>query len=98
MTALAARSLPVGADRVGLRDATTVRLVLTGSGGGTWDVDLAADGGFDPAVAVRIVTDAVSFCRLAANRTVPDEIELHISGDADRAARVLAAVAALSLD
>ena len=42
MTALAARALPVGADRIGLRAATDVRLVLTGTGGGTWDVTLGS--------------------------------------------------------
>ena len=45
-----------------------------------------------------IVTDAVGFCRLAANRATPAELDPHITGDADRAAGVLAAASALALD
>jgi hypothetical protein len=44
------------------------------------------------------VTDAVGFCRLAANRATPDRLDLHITGDPDRAAAVLAVVSALALD
>ena len=51
----------------------------------------------DP-VPVSIVTDAVGFCQLAANRAVPAGLELHITGDRRRAAAVLAAVPALALD
>ncbi len=40
MTELAARAVPVGAERIGLDEPTRVRLVLTGAGGGTWDVSL----------------------------------------------------------
>src|SRR6202035_4239180 len=72
MTDLAARLLPhAGA---ALPEPVDVRLVLTGPGGGTWDVTM---GGQAPAAAsaasvasvasVAIVTDAVAFCRLAAN-------------------------------
>ena len=38
MTELAARLLPHGTARAGLRDPVRVHLVLTGPGGGTWDV------------------------------------------------------------
>ncbi len=44
-----------------------MHLVLTGRGGGTWDI---AVGGARPA-AIAIVTDAVGFCRLADHRGVP---------------------------
>jgi uncharacterized protein (TIGR03083 family) len=96
MTGLAARSLPDGAARTGLREPVNVHLVLTGSGGGTWDVALG-EGAGDPA-RVRIVTDAVGFCRLVANRVAPSDLDLYVTGDTARAAGVLAAATALALD
>ena len=96
MTTVAAGSLPLAAARIGLSEPTQVRLVLTGAGGGTWDVALGA--GPADAVAVRIVADAAAFCRLAANRVRPEELDVHLAGDVDRANRVLAAVSALALD
>jgi uncharacterized protein (TIGR03083 family) len=96
MTWLAARLLPYGAALTGMPAAVNVRLVLTGPGGGTWDVLL----GESPpeAAAIGIVTDAVGFCRLVANRLTPDDLDLHVTGDAGHAAGVLAAAAALALD
>ena len=96
MTGLAARLLPHAAACTGLRDPVSVRLVLTGPGGGAWDVAVG-EGAADP-VAVGIVTDAVGFCRLVANRATPADLDLHIIGDAGRAAGVLAAASALALD
>jgi len=99
MSDLAARLLPYAAARTGLREPVEVHLVLTGPGGGTWDVTVgpeSADQG--TAWDVAIVTDAVGFCRLAANRTTPAELASHITGDAGRAAEVLAAAATLALD
>ena len=72
MSDLAARMLPYAAARMGLRPVD-VHLVLTGPGGGTWDVAIghgaggqgdARPGGRRQGLA--IVTDAVGFCRLAA--------------------------------
>lgn len=125
MTELAARLLPYGAARTGLRERVCLHLVLTGPGGGTWDVvigDRDRDGGDDsrgddgpgasggpgpggggaddrevPA-AVGIVTGAVGFCQLVANRAVPGDLDLYITGDAGHAARILAAASALALD
>jgi len=96
MTDLAARLLPRAAARTGLREPVNVHLVLTGPGGGTWDVAL----GREPPVpaAVAIVTDAVGFCRLVANRVSPAELDVHVTGDAGRAAEVLAAATTLALD
>jgi hypothetical protein len=96
MTALATRALPHGASRIDWREPTVVHLVLTGAGGGTWDVAVGAAS--PDAVAVRIVADAVAFCRLAANRTSAADLDLHVEGDPQRIAAVLAAVAALALD
>ena len=102
MTDLAARLLPVGGCRTGLTTPVRVRLVLTGTGGGTWDVTLGSSqagqaDGADPA-ALRIVLGAVDFRRLAASRVDPGELDLHVTGSPDRAADVLAATAALALD
>jgi hypothetical protein len=97
MTALAAGLLPHAARTAGMRQATEVHLVLTGPGGGTWDVEL--DGMPLPSpVQLSIVTDAVGFCRLAANRLAPDDLELHVTGARDHAAELLAAAATLALD
>jgi uncharacterized protein (TIGR03083 family) len=96
MTDLAARVLPAAATRTGMVGLVEVHLVLTGEGGGTWDLTVG-DGGTGHA-AVSIVTDAVGFCRLVANRATPADLELHITGDPAWAASVLTAASALALD
>jgi uncharacterized protein (TIGR03083 family) len=94
MADLAARLLPQAG--AGLPEPLDVRLVLTGSGGGTWNVTV---GGEPPGTAeVAIVTDVVGFCRLAANRIAPDELDVTVTGDRGRAAAVLAAATTLALD
>jgi uncharacterized protein (TIGR03083 family) len=95
MTELAATSLPVAAQRTGLPGPTDLRLVLTGPGGGSWDVAIGGDAA--PA-AITIVTDAVGFCRLAANRATPADLDLHATGDPGRVAGLLAAASVLALD
>jgi hypothetical protein len=80
----------------GLRGPINLRLVLTGPGGGTWDVAIHGDEP-EPASIV-IVTDVVGFCRLAANRLSPADLDLHVTGDRSRASGVLVAVSALALD
>ena len=97
MTELAARLLPHGAVRAGLRDRMRVHLVLTGPGGGTWDV-VVGDGDQAALAPVGIVTGAVGFCRLVANRATPADLDLFVTGDAGQAARILAAASALALD
>jgi uncharacterized protein (TIGR03083 family) len=96
MCDLAVRLLPYAAARAGLPGPAEVHLVLTGPGGGTWDV--AVGGGPPEPAAVSIVTDAVGFCRLAANRVTPRNLDVHITGNAGRAAGVLAAASTLALD
>jgi uncharacterized protein (TIGR03083 family) len=96
MCELAVRLLPFAAARAGLPEPADVHLVLTGPGGGTWDVEMG-DRPPDP-VAVSIVADAVGFCRLAANRVTPGELDVHITGDPGPAVGVLAAAATLALD
>lgn len=97
MTSLAAALLPHAALRAGLREPARVHLVLTGPGGGTWDVEIGAAAGSEPA-QISIVTDATGFCRLVANRVSPADMELHITGERARAAGVLSAAATLALD
>jgi uncharacterized protein (TIGR03083 family) len=96
MTELATAMLPLVAIMTGLREPISLRLVLTGRGGGIWDIAIGEDAP-EPA-AMAIVTDVVGFCRLAANRLRPADLELHVTGDRDRAQRVLAAAAAMGLD
>jgi uncharacterized protein (TIGR03083 family) len=96
MTGLAARLMPHAAARTGLREPIDLHLVLTGPGGGTWDLAIG-EGRAQPA-RVAIVADAVAYCRLAANRVGPGGLNPHVTGDPGRAARVLAAAAALALD
>jgi uncharacterized protein (TIGR03083 family) len=98
MSDLAARMLPYAAARMGLYPVD-VHLVLTGPGGGTWDVAIGQGTGRDPGQeGVVIVTDAVGFCLLAANRLTPAELGPHITGDEARVADVLAAATTLALD
>jgi uncharacterized protein (TIGR03083 family) len=96
MADLATSLLPFGAIKTGLPGPISVRLVLTGPGGGTWDIAIGPDAP-EPA-ALAIVTDVVGFCRLAANRATPADLDLHVTGDPGQAAGLLAATAALALD
>jgi hypothetical protein len=95
MTDLAAGFLPVGMARLGAEDiAVDLHLVLTGPGGGTWDVAL----GEGSRAGVLIVADAVAFCRLVADRVTPAALDPHVQGPAGTADVVLRAAAALALD
>ena len=96
MSDLAARMLPYAATRTGLREPVDVHLVLTGPGGGTWEIAVGQSPP-DP-VAVTIVTDAAGFCRLAANRATAADLDLYVTGDSGRAAGVLAVASTLALD
>jgi uncharacterized protein (TIGR03083 family) len=99
MTDVVARQLPHAAALAGLDDPVSLHLVLTGPGGGTWDLPIGMGGAGEAEPAdVVIVSDAVEFCRLVANRAVPAGLDLHITGDAGRAAGVLAVASALALD
>jgi uncharacterized protein (TIGR03083 family) len=83
MTELATGMLPFGAIMTGLQGPIDLRLVLTGPGGGTWDVAIGGDAP-EPA-SIAIVTDVVGFCRLAANRASPADLDVHVTGDLGRA-------------
>ena len=97
MTELAVQLLPVGVARVSDPVAAVdVHLVLTGAGGGTWDVVVGERSA--PAPEVAIVADAVGFCRLVAARITPAELGAHVSGAVAAADAVLAGAPALALD
>lgn len=99
MTGLAVSLLPHGvarmADDVPPAD---VHLVLTGAGGGTWDVVLGERTAATAVSEVGIVADAVGFCRLVADRIGPAELDAHVTGATALASTVLTGAAALALD
>lgn len=101
MTDLAARLLPHGVARVDPQSIPIdLHLVLTGPGGGTWDLALGERSG-DPAADVpdvMIVAGAVGFCRLVANRIGPSDLDPHLSGAVHHVPLILAGAAALALD
>jgi uncharacterized protein (TIGR03083 family) len=98
MTQAATQLLPHAVARGGLREPASVHLVLTGPGGGTWDIPVGLSPPASAPNAIVIVTDAVGFCRLVANRATPGSLDLHITGNPDCAAIVLAAASTLALD
>jgi uncharacterized protein (TIGR03083 family) len=96
MSDAAVRALPIGmllADRS--PRGRTVRIVLTGEGGGAWVQSLEL--GDAPAETnepeLTLTAAAIEFCRLAARRTAPGDLDCSIVGDPDLAADVLAAAA-----
>jgi uncharacterized protein (TIGR03083 family) len=95
MTELAAQLAPVGVRQTtGADIARPIRLVLTGPGGGVWDLGPA-----DVQVsAARIVTDAVDFCRLVAHRLAPSELAMDVWGDRQLIDTLLAGAGSLALD
>lgn len=104
MTDLAVQLLPHAAARIGVAEPVDLHLVLTGPGGGTWDVAVGGAAGQDPdrrpgdGAALTMVADAAEFCRLAGNRITPAELDPYVTGDSGQVAGVLAAAAALALD
>ncbi len=96
MTKLAAGLLPFGAAFTDLREPISVHLVLTGPGGGTWDVAVGEPAP-DPA-ELTIVTEVVGFCRLFSNRISPADLDVFVTGDPGQARSVLTAATALALD
>jgi hypothetical protein len=70
--------------------------VLTGPGGGTWDMTMGPE--VDDPPCVSIVADAVGFCRLVANRIAPGDLDLYTTGDPAHVSAVLEAACTLALD
>jgi uncharacterized protein (TIGR03083 family) len=77
----------------------SVRLVLIGDAGGTFDVAFSspvATLGEGP--RAHVVADSVDFCRLIANRATGVEVALSLTGDRELAETLLAGAATLALD
>jgi len=98
MVGLVSKLLPAGIAGSGnARDGATARVVLTGTDGGTWDVNL--DGSTEErSASTRIVVDAADFCRIVGNREDQDSSGAVVTGDQSVAAGVLVGAAALALD
>ncbi len=97
MTELAVSALPWGLANIGRpQPGRTARIVLTGPGGGTWQAPL--DRGEPGSTDVRIIADAVSFCRVVANRMTPADLAPAISGDRALADDILAGAQTVALD
>lgn len=101
MTDLAVTLLPAGIGLAGrARPGRTVRLVLTGPGGGTWDVGLDPSGAADPLppAEARVVVDGSAFCLVVGNRSDRARSGGLVSGDEALADDLFAGAAALALD
>jgi uncharacterized protein (TIGR03083 family) len=97
MTELAVRLLPHAARATrAMQEKVELRLVLTGPGGGTWDVALGKPAG--DGAELLMVADAVDFCRVVAARLDPADLDVHVTGGRDHAEQALAAAASLALD
>jgi uncharacterized protein (TIGR03083 family) len=96
MTNVAAALVPLGVEMVSGGTNATVRLVLTGEGGGTWDRALGEGGPGEPDAT--IVADAVDFCRLMARRIAPNDLDCELLGDRDLGELVLVGATQFAMD
>lgn len=79
------------------RPGRTARFELTGAGAGTFDVALAPDEVVGaPDIVVR--TEAVEICRLAANRVLPADLAVEVTGDRSLLEPMLVGAGAFALD
>jgi uncharacterized protein (TIGR03083 family) len=80
MSSLAVRSTPLGLALAGHDHGDrTVRVVLTGDGGGTWVIGYGTNPPPDPDTT--FIVDAVEFCRMAAQRLSIDALAIDVDGD-----------------
>lgn len=77
----------------------SARVVLTGDGGGTWDLRLGdvSGEGEGRGVVVSIVAHVVDWCRLASGRLHPDELVASVEGDLSLALHLLRAAAVVAI-
>jgi uncharacterized protein (TIGR03083 family) len=95
MSDVAVHLLPTSLDAMGFDAGHAVaRVVLTGEGGGTWDLVLG-DADFEPHSApdVVVTADTVEFCRMAGGRNTPAGLGAQVEGD-ERLGRALVEAAA----
>jgi uncharacterized protein (TIGR03083 family) len=90
--------LVTGRDHPGRRG----RLVLTGPGGGTWQValateDLALDGADRSDDDVVVVANAIDYCRMAGRLLPVEELAIEVEGDASLALDLLAGAQAYAV-
>jgi uncharacterized protein (TIGR03083 family) len=92
--------LPAAMDAAGrAHTGASVRLVLSGGGGGTHTVPLTATApGIDLPVVAEVTLSAVRFCRLMAGRGMPAESGIRVTGDDRAAADFIAVSATLGCD
>ncbi|MFD0685299.1 maleylpyruvate isomerase family mycothiol-dependent enzyme [Actinomadura fibrosa] len=76
-------------------DGETVRVDLSGPGGGSWDLPLGPDAPGVPTVTLSL--DATDFCLLAADRIPPDEVQADVAGDVPLGHRLLAAASTFAV-
>lgn len=97
MTDLLCQAMPIALQVRGLDPLPAVaRIVLDGPGGGSWDVALGGAAATDgPSVVLR--TDAVSWCRLGADRLDPADVPTVVEGDEALADMLLAAASAFAV-
>jgi uncharacterized protein (TIGR03083 family) len=92
------RVLPLG---LALSDTSqpgcTARINLTGPGGGRFDVPLAF-GEVSGEPDITITAAVIDFCRLAAGRLTPDELDVLIEGDRGLLTPILAGATAFAAD
>ena len=96
MTRTAVAALPLGMLLGGRAPSgRSVRVVLTGDGGGSWvqSLEFGASPIEVPAPSATLVTDAMGFCRVAAKRLDPRDLAYRYRGEADLIEDVLVAVA-----
>ncbi|OHV29076.1 hypothetical protein BCD49_36765 [Pseudofrankia sp. EUN1h] len=100
MADLAARLLSTLPPRAATAPAGTVRLTLTGPGGGSWLVQVGGEGAADLPTADRpeaeLTLDTVEFCLLVADRVHPARLDAEIFGDDALAAELLVIAPQLS--
>lgn len=99
MTDVAFALLPRALERTSAQSRRScTRVVLTGPGGRTWQTP-GPEGDRRPrSPDVRIVMDAVHFCRLVGNRVDPTRVTATVTGDAALADDLFITAAALALD
>ena len=92
------RVLPLGLALSDIsRPGCTARINLTGSGGGTFDVALAfGEVPGDPDIT--LTAAVIDFCRLAAGRVAPGELEVLVQGDNELLEPILVGATAFAAD
>ncbi len=94
MSDIAVGILPFCLAAVGETATGAAHVVLTGDGGGEWDVSL--DGREHARTAVTLTMDVVDFCRLVADRLDPATCGARIEGDETLGATLVRCASALA--